>query len=188
LLTLVVKQTQVDSATTDSTGLRHATPVVFRMPVTIRVATGAGDVAHHAQLDQREQTVAITGVKRAPTMVIFDEGNTILKTLSFDQPVSWLAAQLERDPDLWNRHWAIERLTTHLPDSTAVTALARAATSSDYFLTRMEAAESLGSAPTAVALPAGARATPRAGAGRGHEGDRRGSRHGLVRRGWYRHD
>ncbi|OGU09085.1 MAG: hypothetical protein A2W29_03065, partial [Gemmatimonadetes bacterium RBG_16_66_8] len=154
LLTLAVKQTQADSATADSTGLRYATPTVFRMPVTIRVATGAGDVVHHAQLDQREQAIEITGVKSAPTMVIFDEGNAILKTLSFDQPVSWLAAQLERDPDLWNRHWAIERLAGRLADSSAVTALARAATSSDYFLTRMEAAESLGSAPAEAALPA----------------------------------
>jgi len=153
-LTLALKQTQVDSAKADSTGLRYATPAVFRMPVTIMVGTNAGDVVHHAQLDRREQTLAIPSVKSAPTMVIFDEGNTILKTLNFDQPVTWLAAQLERDPDLWNRHWVIERLAGHLTDSTAVAALARAATSSDYFLTRMEAADSLGSAPAAAALPA----------------------------------
>ncbi len=154
LLTLTVKQTQGDTATADSTGLRYSTPAVFRMPVSIVVATSAGDVVHHAQLDQREQTIEIAGVKSAPTTVIFDDGNTILKTLTFDQPVTWLAAQLERDPDLWNRHWVIERLAGRLSDSTAVAALARAATSSDYFLTRMEAADSLGSAPAAAALPA----------------------------------
>lgn len=153
-LTVTVKQTQVDTAKADSTGLRHTTPTAFRMPVTIRVATSSGDVEHRAQLDQREQTIAIPGVKSAPTMVIFDDGNTILKTLNFDQPVTWLAQQLERDPDLWNRHWVIERLAERLPDSTAAEALARAATSSDYFLTRMEAADSLGAAPAAVALPA----------------------------------
>ena len=153
-LTLAVKQTQVDTATADSTGLRHTTPAVFRMLVTIVVATSAGDVVHHAQLDQREQTIAIAGVKSAPTAVIFDDGNAILKTLNFDQPVAWLATQLERDPDLWNRHWVIERLAGRLSDSAAVAALARAATSSDYFLTRMEAADSLGSAPAAAALPA----------------------------------
>src|SRR5438128_1301700 len=36
-LTLTVKQTQVDTATADSTGLKFTTPAVFRMPVTIRV-------------------------------------------------------------------------------------------------------------------------------------------------------
>src|SRR5262245_1813913 len=80
-------------------------------------------------------------------MVIFDDGNTILKTLEFAQPVHWLVHQVERDPDVWNRHWAIEQLVARLPDSVAVAALANAAISSDYFLTRMEAADSLGAAP-----------------------------------------
>jgi len=152
-LTLTVKQTQVDSAKADSTGLRYTTPAVFHTPVTILVATSSGDVVQHAQIDQREQTIGIAGVKSAPTMVIFDDRNTILKTLSFDQPVTWLAAQLERDPDLWNRHWVIERLAEHLTDSTALAALARAATSSDYFLTRVQAVEALGGASAATAVP-----------------------------------
>jgi len=153
-LTLIVKQTQTDTATADSTGLRYVTPMAFRMPVTIVVETASGNVTQLAQLKQREDTIEIGGVRSGPTMVIFDDGNTILKTLEFAQPVAWLARQLERDPDLWNRHWAIEQLVTHLPDSAAAAALARAATSSDYFLTRMEAADSLGGAPAGVALPA----------------------------------
>lgn len=154
-VTLTVKQTQVDTAKADSsTGLRYVTPAVFRTPVTIVVGTAAGTVSHWALIDQREQTIEIPGVKTAPQMVIFDDGNAIPKTLDFDQPVSWLARQLEQDPDLWNRHWVIERLAAHSGDSLAVAALARAATSADYFLTRMEAAESLAAAPAAVALPA----------------------------------
>jgi hypothetical protein len=43
-LTLDVRQTQTDTATADSTGLRYATPLVFRAPLTIRVGTSAGDV------------------------------------------------------------------------------------------------------------------------------------------------
>jgi aminopeptidase N len=153
-LTLQVKQTQVDTATADSTGLRISTPAVFRMPLTIRVGTRSGDVVLHAALSAREQTIAIPGVKSAPTMVIFDDGNAVLKTLTFDQPTAWLANQLERDPDLWNRHWVIERLAERRSDSTAAAALARAAVSADYFLTRAQAAEALDSAPPAIALPA----------------------------------
>jgi aminopeptidase N len=153
-LTLTVRQTQVDTAKADSTGLRFTTPAVFRMPLTIRVGTADGDVVQHAELNQREQTIVIPGVRRAPAMVIFDDGNAILKTLTFDQPTSWLATQLERDPDLWNRQWVIERLAERRSDSTAAAALARAAVSADYFLTRAEAAEALDSAPTATALPA----------------------------------
>src|SRR6266550_2924210 len=51
-----------------------------------------------------------TGLASAPTMVVFDDGNTILKELTFDQPTPWLATQLKRDPDLWNRQWAIDQL------------------------------------------------------------------------------
>ncbi len=153
-LTLTVEQTQVDTATADSTGLRYSTPAVFRTPVRIVVATAAGTVTHQARIEQREQTIEIGGIASVPEMVIFDDGNAILKTLDFDQPVAWLARQLERDPDLWNRHWVIGRLSAHLSDSTAVAALARAATGADYFLTRMEAAESLAAAPAAAAVPA----------------------------------
>ena len=49
-LTLTVRQTQVDTATADSTGPRFATPLVFRAPIDIRVGTAAGDVVaprHH---------------------------------------------------------------------------------------------------------------------------------------------
>jgi aminopeptidase N len=153
-LSLQVKQTQVDTATADSTGLRFVTPAVFRMPLTIRVGTRSGDVVQQAELNQREQTIVIPAVRSAPTMVIFDDGNAVLKTLTFDQPTAWLANQLERDPDLWNRHWVIERLAERRADSTAAAALARAAVSADYFLTRAQAAEALDSATPAIALPA----------------------------------
>ncbi|HSD32685.1 MAG TPA: M1 family aminopeptidase [Gemmatimonadales bacterium] len=153
-LTLQVKQTQVDTATADSTGLRFVTPTVFRMPLTIRVGTRSGDVVQQVDLSQREQTVVVPGVKSAPTMVVFDDGNAVLKTLTFDQPTTWLANQLERDADLWNRHWVIERLAERRGDSAAAAALARAAVSADYFLTRAQAAQALDSAPLAIALPA----------------------------------
>src|SRR5206468_5226636 len=106
-LTLVVQQIQQDSSKADSTGLRYTTPAAFRMPVAVRVGTAAGDVTAHAQLGRRQDTIVARDVKGAPTMVIFDQGNAILKRLTFDQPTVWLAAQLERDPDLWNRHWVI---------------------------------------------------------------------------------
>jgi len=43
-------------------------------------------------------------------MVIFDDGNAILSAFTFDQPTAWLATELKRDPDLWNRHWVIAQL------------------------------------------------------------------------------
>jgi aminopeptidase N len=151
-LTLSVKQTQTDSAKADSTGLRYTTPSAFRMPVTVRVgAAGGTDVVQRVELTTREQTIAIAGLAGAPTMVVFDDGNTILKELTFDEPTAWLAAQLRRDPDLWNRQWVIEQLGQRATDTAAAAALAWAATEADYFLTRAAAAEQLGGFPAGLA-------------------------------------
>src|SRR6059058_4257993 len=150
-LTLTVKQTQSDSGRSgvDTSGVRFETPKAFHMPVTIRVGTAGGDVVRRARLEAREQTIEVPGLASPPTMVVFDDGNTILKELTFDQPTVWLATQLRRDADLWNRQWVIEELAKRPADATALAALARAATSADYFRTRAGAVEALGAVPVA---------------------------------------
>ena len=153
-LTLTVKQTQVDTATADSTGLRYATPLAFRAPMAIRVGTVNGDVVRRVTIDRREQTVLIDSLSGPPTMVAFDDDNALVKTLAFDQPTPWLAALLERHPQLWQRAWAIDQLAGRPGDSLAGAALARAARGADYALTRAEAAGALRRFPAAVALPA----------------------------------
>src|SRR5256885_1588249 len=153
-LTLTVKQTQADSGKADSTGLAFETPNVFRMPVTIRVGTASGDVVRRAELAAREQTIEIPELAGAPAMVGFDDGNTVLKELTFDQPTPWLATALKRDADLWNRQWAIEQLAQRPADAAAVAALAEAATRADYFRTRAGAVEALAGLPAASAAPA----------------------------------
>ncbi|HKJ92416.1 MAG TPA: M1 family aminopeptidase, partial [Longimicrobiales bacterium] len=143
-LTLAVEQTQKDTATADSTGFKYETPLVFHMPVTVRVGTKGDDVAQTFQLDARKQSLVVEGVSGPPTYVIFDDGNRILKTLDFDEPTAWLAAQLTHDPDLWNRAWVLDQLVKRKDDEAAVSAIADAATGADYFRTRAAAAEALG--------------------------------------------
>ena len=154
-LALTVKQTQSDSGKVDTTkaAVKFPTPPSFRMRVAIRVGTPRDDVVRHAELDGREQAIEIADLPGAPTMVVFDDGNTILKELTFDQPTTWLATQLRRDPDLWNREWVIEQLSKRTTDTTAAAALAWAATSADYFLTRAGAAEALASFPSTDSGP-----------------------------------
>ena len=147
---LGVRQTQGDSASadsTDSTGGRFTTPAVFRMPVTIRVGTADSDIVTRAELNAREQSITIQGVRGPPTMVVFDDGNGILKQLEFDQPTPWLAVQLRRDPNLWNRAWTISELRRRSTDSAAAVALVDAALHADYALTRQEAVEALSAFP-----------------------------------------
>jgi aminopeptidase N len=153
-LTLGIRQTQVDSAVTDTAGIRFVTPQVFRGTVTVRVGTASGDVRRTVQLDRREQIFRLEGLKSEPTMVVFDENNAMLKALTFDQPSRWLAAQLSRDPDLWNRAWVIEQLATRPADSVAAMALVRAARGADYFRTRSQAVSALRRFPPVIALPA----------------------------------
>jgi aminopeptidase N len=153
-LLLTVRQTQVDTASADSTGFRYSTPLVFRGPVTIRVGTSSVDVRTRVELGQREQVIRIGGLRSPPVMVVFDENNTMLKKLTFEQPTRWLATQLVRDSDLWNRSWVIEQLARRTSDSLAVAALARAARGADSYLTRAQAADALAQFPAEVAIPA----------------------------------
>jgi aminopeptidase N len=150
-LTLEVRQTQVDTARADSTGLRFSTPLAFRVPIAIRVTTAAGDTVTRAVVDRREQTLRIQHLAGPPLMVVFDDENAVLKTLTFDQPTSWLVRQLGH-PDLWNRSWAIDRLAERTGDTLALSGLARAARTADYYLTRSQAAAALAGFPSALAL------------------------------------
>ncbi|HEY4100697.1 MAG TPA: M1 family aminopeptidase [Gemmatimonadales bacterium] len=156
---LAIKQTQVDSFHVDSTGRIFNTPQAFEMPVDIRVAFAGGEVTQRVQIAGREQQVVIRGVRSAPTMVLFDDGNRMVKELSFDQPVSWLANELRLDPDLWDRQWAIGQLGLHREDAGAVAALTQAATGSDYYLTRVQAVGALADVPGPAAAAAIAEAS-----------------------------
>ncbi|HET7232386.1 MAG TPA: M1 family metallopeptidase [Longimicrobium sp.] len=152
-LTLQVQQTQQDTSTADSTGLRYTTPAVFRMPVTVRVGTAAGAVTRTFQLDRREQSLVINNVGE-PRMVVFDVGNRILKKLTFQQPTAQLAEQLARDSALWNRQWVVQQLAQRKDDPAALAALTHAATRADHPLTRAQAATALGGFAAETSLPA----------------------------------
>ena len=154
-LTLAVDQTQIDSAKADSqTGVTYTTPSVFRMPVTVRVGTASGETTATSWLDARHDTVTVDGVTTMPTYVIFDDGDHILKKLTFEQPTAMLAAALEHDSNLWDRQWVIGQLAGRTSDSAAAMALSHAAESADYPFTRATAATALGNFPAAWALAA----------------------------------
>ena len=157
-VTVVVRQSQRDTLKADSTGMRYVVPEVYRVPVTVRVGTASGDVVRTRWIRQREDTIAIDSVPSAPTMVVFDDGNRVLKQLTFDQPSAQLAVQLRKDSNLWNRWWVIQQLASRPTDPVAQGALADAASMSDYFLTRLQAAAALGGLPASAAVPALARA------------------------------
>jgi aminopeptidase N len=150
---LTVRQVQMDTLRADSTGFRVSTPLAFTGPVNLWIASAKGDVRRRLQLERREQVFRISGVRAQPTMVVFDEGNALLKTLTFEQPTSMLATQLARDPNLWNLSWVIQQLSRRVNDSLAQVALSRAVRTGEYYRIRAEAALGLSQFPAASALP-----------------------------------
>jgi aminopeptidase N len=188
-LTLTVRQTQAN-ATEPAAGARFTTPAVFRAPLAVRVGTSKGDIVARAVVEAREQTIRVENVPEPPTMVVFDDENAVLKTLTFHQPTPWLANLLHRHPNLWNRSWAIRQLASRKGDTLAGEALAHAVASADYDLTRAEAAAALARFPADQALAAlvsamadtGARVRVAAVEALGRIGDPRGA--DAVRRAW----
>ena len=158
-VTLHVAQTQQDTLPPEKDSVQFHVAPVFHMPVTIRVGTAQGDVVQTVQLDAREQTITVPGVKSAPTMVVFDDGNHLLKQLTFDQPTAWLAAELARDSNLWDREWAITQLAARTTDPDAAAALRQAALHADYKLTREQAVSALAGFDAGATLDAVLQAT-----------------------------
>ena len=151
---VIARQTQRDSLRADSTGLRYAIPETFRMPLSIRVGTAGGDVVRNAWVRQREDTIVVDSVMSPPTMVVFDDGNRILKSLMFDQPTAWLATQLTHDAYLWDREWVLTQLARRHTDPAAAAAVANAVVNADYASTRALAVSAIDTFPSDVALPA----------------------------------
>ena len=87
-------------------------------------------------------------------MIVFDDENAVVKQLDFRQPTQWLANLLARNPDLWNRAWALVQLAERPADSLVGAALAAAAKGADHPRTRAQAAVALRKFPVAVAGPA----------------------------------
>ncbi len=151
-LTLRVAQTQQDTLHADSTGLRYNVPTVFQGRVAIRVGTPAGDIVRQLRLRQGAETLTVADLAGPPTMVVFDDENRMLKTLRFDQPTSWLAAQAARAQNLWNRSWAVGQLSGRTSDAGAEAALVAVARAGSDPTVRSLAAQALSRFPATVAL------------------------------------
>jgi aminopeptidase N len=99
-LTLEVTQTQSAQA---------MTPLIFRLPVEIEIATAAGERTEKIEITKRKErfTFQLDG---KPLMIRFDKGARILKKLDFPQPASMLKYQLTHSSDAIGRMEAAEAL------------------------------------------------------------------------------
>jgi aminopeptidase N len=99
-LTLEVTQTQSADA---------MTPLVFRLPLDVELATQSGARTERIEITERTQrfTFKLDG---KPLMIRFDKGARILKKLDFPQPASMLKYQLAHSSDAIGRIEAAEAL------------------------------------------------------------------------------
>jgi aminopeptidase N len=98
-LSLTVRQTQ----------RRDSIAGLFQMPVPIEFHL-AGRIVRDTIVVAKESETFRFPMKETPKFVIFDAGNTILKSVQFPRPDAAIIAQLEA-PRMIDRYFAVEELT-----------------------------------------------------------------------------
>ena len=137
---------------TQTQDLHEDTPL-FRMPVEISITTASGSHIFNVVAEGHEQDFYFPA-DSTPLMVLFDAGDRILKSLDFDKSESDLAYQVDHDPSLVGRIWAIRELAKKASGETSVSVLARALAQDKFWGVRQEAATALGVVKTDQALAA----------------------------------
>ena len=137
LLSLVVKQKQE---------AKDITPV-FRMPVTVEIATKKKTWRETLDIEKPEHTFFIPCQDR-PQMVLFDPENWILKTLKFDKQKDELLHQLAHAENVIPREQACEGLAKILGDKAVLDALRKTLTTDKFWGVRSSAAAALGEMAT----------------------------------------
>jgi aminopeptidase N len=120
----------------------ESTPL-FSVPVTIEFGTGRGSKERFdVTCDAAEQTFYFP-LKAKPHTFVFDPDADVLKTLTLDEPVEMLIAQLKSDDRVASRIEAARALAKEA-SATAVAALSAALQSDPFWGVQAEAARALG--------------------------------------------
>jgi aminopeptidase N len=104
-LTLTVKQEQKPdpAAVYPQAGL-------FRVPVDIEIGTVSTTRVERVTIEPKEEQTFTFTSETEPQLVNFDYGDTLIKGLRFEKPNDALVYQLQHDPDVMGRMWALGQL------------------------------------------------------------------------------
>jgi len=119
----------------------QGTPV-FRMPLRIGIVTPGGRTSKTVWLENKEEVFELTSPQR-PLMVRFDEGDFLLKELTFDKSVDELLYQIKHD-EVTGRMWAARELGKFKDDVRAIDGLRQSALQDSFWAVRRAATETLG--------------------------------------------
>jgi aminopeptidase N len=115
---------------------------VFRVPVSIAIVTTGGKVARTVWIREKEETFEFPAEAK-PLLVRFDEGNALIKEVSFPKDLDELLYQLRQD-DVIGRMGAAAELLRFRDDQRTFDALAASAESDPFWAVRRTAIEALG--------------------------------------------
>jgi aminopeptidase N len=130
---------------------------VFRVPVAVGVVTPEGKTSTTVWIREKEETFEFPAPSR-PLLVRFDEGNVLLKEVTFPKPVDDLVYQLRHD-DVIGRMAAAAGLAESKEDPRAFEALASCAQGDPFWAVRRAAIEAIGKIPGAQSRAALTRAS-----------------------------
>ena len=110
---------------------------IFKMPVVINIETPDTVLSQRVWLSSAIDTFEFA-CDRKPLMVRFDEGNHLLKELTFEKSTDELLHQLKHD-DVIGRMWAISELIGRTEDPRVINALMDAARTDPFWAVRRDA-------------------------------------------------
>ncbi len=111
------------------------------MPVVIGITTPSGKHSYMVWIRKQEEHFEFPCAEK-PLLVRFDEGDHLLKEMTFPKTVEELVFQLQKD-DVIGRMWAASQLSPHLADSRASDALRQSATEDPFWAVRRAALQAL---------------------------------------------
>ena len=117
---------------------------VFDVPIDVEIATASGRKTFPIEVNEASQSFTLPA-DSAPSMVIFDKGDKILKTLNFKRSPAALIYQLKNGENVVDRADAAVALGKIKDNPEVVSALGEAATRDHFWGVRAEALRALGS-------------------------------------------
>ncbi len=85
----------------------------FVMPAVVEVFWGSRSVALRKLVKVNDSKFVFRGVSSKPDMILFDPNNNLLRTLTYNKPVSDLIYQLKNASHVGDREWALNELAKH---------------------------------------------------------------------------
>jgi aminopeptidase N len=121
---------------------------VFETPVDIGITTAAGKHIYRVWIRKQAEHFEFQCPQK-PLLVRFDEGNHLLKEMTFNKGVEELEFQLQKD-DVIGRMWAASQLSPHSADPGVLDGLRQSATADPFWAVRRAALQALSPSPSAA--------------------------------------